>query len=98
MKISFQIFKIKQNFTRAIALFTVQLKGEKMKALVTLLIMGLVFTAPAVFAKDKHAKTHKAAKAKPAKKDKKVKEEAPAPQEDNMDAPADQPMDEGSGE
>jgi hypothetical protein len=79
----------------------VQLKGEKkMKALVTLLIMGLVFAAPTAFAKNKHAKANKAKakQEKPVKNNKKIKEEAPAPQEDNMDAPVDQPVDDDSGE
>lgn len=70
-----------------------------MKALVTLLIMGLVFTSPVLFAKSK-AKAHKAKakQEKPVKKEKKVKEEEPAPQDDSMEAPVDHSMDEGAGE
>jgi hypothetical protein len=70
-----------------------------MKALVTMLIMGLVFTSPVLFAKNKQ-KAHKAKtkQEKPVKKEKKIKEETPAPQDDSMDAPADDSMDEGAGE
>lgn len=67
-----------------------------MKALLSLVIMGLVFTsAPAVFAKEKH-KSHKAATKANKPHDKKGKKTEMAPAEEP--APTEAPAEDGSAE